>query len=41
MNYTVEYVELKNGKKPFEEFILSLPVHERAKLSELSITKER
>jgi phage-related protein len=34
MNYTVEYVELKNGKKPFEEFILSLPIHERAKVFE-------
>ena len=34
MNYTVEYVELKNGKKPFEEFILSLPIDERAKLFE-------
>ena len=34
MNYTVEYVELKNGKKPFEEFILSLPFDERAKLFE-------
>ena len=21
MNYTVEYVELENGKKPFEEFV--------------------
>ena len=34
MNYTVEYVELKNGKKPFEEFVLSLPIHERAKVFE-------
>jgi len=28
MNYTVEYVELENGKKPFEEFVLSLPIKE-------------
>ena len=34
VNYTVEYVELENGKKPFEEFILSLPIHERAKVFE-------
>jgi len=34
MNYSVEYVELENGKKPFEEFVLSLPVHERAKILE-------
>ena len=34
MNYSVEYVELENGKKPFEEFVLSLPIHERAKIFE-------
>ncbi len=34
MNYIVEYVELKNGKKPFEEFILNLPIPERAKVFE-------
>ena len=34
MDYTVEYVELENGKKPFEEFVLSLPIHERAKIFE-------
>ncbi|MBF0228902.1 MAG: hypothetical protein HQK63_04830 [Desulfamplus sp.] len=34
MNYIVEYVELDNGKKPFEEFVLSLPVQERAKVFE-------
>jgi len=34
MNYTVEYVELENGKKPFEEFVLSLPINERAKVFE-------
>lgn len=34
MNYTVEYVELKDGKKPFEEFILGLPIHERVKVFE-------
>ncbi len=34
MNYTVEYVELENGKKPFEEFVLSLAIHERAKVFE-------
>jgi phage-related protein len=34
VRYTVEYVELKNGKKPFEEFILSLPIDERAKVFE-------
>ena len=32
--YTVEYVELETGKKPFEEFVLSLPIHERAKVFE-------
>jgi len=34
MNYTVEYVEMKNGKKPFKEFVLSLPIQERAKIFE-------
>ena len=32
MNYTVEYVELENGEKPFEKFVLSLPSNERAKV---------
>ena len=34
MNYSVEYVELKNGKKPFKEFVLSFPIQERAKIFE-------
>ena len=34
INYTVEYVELDNGEKPFQEFMLSLPVDERAKIFE-------
>ena len=34
MKYEVEYVELENNKKPFEEFILDLPIKERAKLFE-------
>ena len=34
MKYQVEYVELENNKKPFEEFILSLAVKERAKIFE-------
>lgn len=29
--YTIEYVEIESGEKPFEEFILGLQVHERAK----------
>jgi phage-related protein len=32
--YTIEYVELESGEKPFEEFVLDLQVHERAKLFE-------
>ena len=32
--YTIEYVELESGEKPFEEFVLGLQVHERAKLFE-------
>ena len=34
MHYSVEYVELPNGSKPFEEFIAGLPIHERAKVFE-------
>jgi len=34
MKYQVEYVELENNKKPFEEFILSLSVKDRAKIFE-------
>lgn len=34
IRYTVEYVELENGIKPFEEFALSLSIPERAKLLE-------
>ena len=34
MRYQVEFVELENNKKPFEEFILSLAVNERAKIFE-------
>jgi len=32
--YTVEYVELEYGRKPFEEFVLNLSISERAKLFE-------
>ena len=31
MRYRVEYVELPNGKHPFEEFTQSLPINERAR----------
>ena len=34
MRYRVEYVELPNGKHPFEEFAQSLPINERAKVFE-------
>lgn len=34
MEYEVEYVELENNEKPFEEFILSLTLKERAKIFE-------
>jgi len=34
MGFEVEFVELETGKKPFEEFILSLPIKERAKVFE-------
>ena len=34
MKYTVEYVEMENGEKPFEEFVLNLPINERAKVFE-------
>lgn len=34
MVYTVEYVELKTGKKPFEEFVLSLSIAQRARVFE-------
>lgn len=34
MKFTVEFVELANHKKPFEEFVLGLPIEERAKLFE-------
>ena len=32
--YTIEYVELESGEKPFEEFMLSLQIRERAKVFE-------
>lgn len=32
--YTIEYVELESGEKPFEEFILGLQIRERAKVFE-------
>ncbi|MCP4106638.1 MAG: type II toxin-antitoxin system RelE/ParE family toxin [Desulfobacteraceae bacterium] len=34
MKYEAEFAELENGEKPFEEFVLNLPVKERAKLFE-------
>ena len=34
MKYTIEFVELENGKKPFEEFMLRLSIKERAKIFE-------
>ncbi|MCP4352926.1 MAG: hypothetical protein GY795_46340 [Desulfobacterales bacterium] len=33
MKYEAEFAELENGEKPFEEFVLNLPIKERAKLS--------
>ena len=32
IQFTVEYVELGNGKSPFKEFVLSLPLVEQAKV---------
>ena len=34
MEYEVEYVELENNEKPFEEFVLGLTLKERAKIFE-------
>ena len=34
LQYTIEYVELESGEKPFEEFILGLQARERAKVFE-------
>jgi phage-related protein len=34
MKFRIGYVELKNGKKPFKEFVLSLTIKERAKVFE-------
>lgn len=34
IEYEVEYVELENDEKPFEKFILSLTLKERAKIFE-------
>ena len=34
IEYEVEYVELENDEKPFEKFILSLTMKERAKIFE-------
>ena len=34
MGFEIEFVELEGGKKPFEEFILSLSIKERAKVFE-------
>lgn len=32
IHFTVEYIELKNGKSPFKEFVLSLPIVAQAKV---------
>jgi len=34
MRYRIEFVELVNNKKPFEEFIISLSAKERARIFE-------
>ena len=34
MNFKIEFVELKSSKKPFEDFILNLPIKERARIFE-------
>ncbi|MEE4357744.1 MAG: type II toxin-antitoxin system RelE/ParE family toxin [Desulfococcaceae bacterium] len=34
MKYEIEFAELENYEKPFEEFILNLPIKERAKIFE-------
>jgi len=34
MAFEIEYVELENDKKPFEEFVLGLPIKDRAKIFE-------
>ena len=34
LHFTVEYVELSNGKSPFQDFIMSLPVVDQAKVFE-------
>lgn len=34
IEYEIEYVELENDEKPFEKFILSLTLKERAKIFE-------
>lgn len=34
MKYEVEFVELENNKKPFEEFVLNLSIDDRAKVFE-------
>ena len=34
IRYSVEYVELENNRKPFEDFIFELTIKERAKIFE-------
>ena len=34
IEYEVEYVEIKNNERPFEDFVLSLNTKERAKIFE-------
>jgi len=34
IEYEIEYVEIKNNDKPFEEFVLSLNTKDRAKIFE-------
>lgn len=34
MEYEIEFVELENNEKPFEKFVLDLPIKERAKIFE-------
>ena len=38
MHYTVEYVELENGRKPFEEFITTTQSATSAPLEEQPLT---
>ena len=34
MKYEIEFAESENGEKPFEDFVLKLPIKERAVIFE-------